>query len=183
MPAKKLITKDMILHAALDLLKTDGIESVNIKTLASRLHCSTQPVYLSFNGMDELRSELIPLAVREFEETIRSRQQDGTVRLFDMEYILFAKNEPKLFCFLFMRPNAFAEMKRMLLPIIETSITELMEMYKISHEAADRLHDHLWMHAHGIASMIATDFCDWDLKKVQNMLDESRRAFTREYEV
>lgn len=79
--------------------------------------------------------------------------------------------------------NAFYEMKRMLLPIIDRSIKELMENYKISYEEADCLHDHLWMHTHGIAAMIATDFCDWDLEKAGRMVKESIKAFTRKYEV
>lgn len=39
------------------------------------------------------------------------------------------------------------------------------------------------MHAHGIAAMIATDFCDWDMATVERMLDGCRRAFTQQYEV
>lgn len=82
-----------------------------------------------------------------------------------------------------MRSNAFEETKRMLLPIIENSITELMAFYNISHEEADLLHDHLWMHTHGIASMIATDFCLWNIDKVKYMLEECKKAFTKKYEV
>lgn len=52
MPAKKQITKDMILDAALTILKQDGMQAVNIKALAKTLNCSTQPVYLSFKGID-----------------------------------------------------------------------------------------------------------------------------------
>ncbi|WP_432628286.1 TetR/AcrR family transcriptional regulator [Brotaphodocola sp.] len=183
MPAKKLITREMILNAALKLLRERGFEAVNIKELAKELKCSTQPVYLSFTGMDELREELIPLAVKEFEEIMRNDSEKNEIRLYDMEYIHFAKREPKLFCFLFMRANAFAEIKRRLLPIIEQSVTEFMEIYQISHEQADDLHDHLWMHAHGIASMIATDFCDWDLEKVHRMIEECKTAFAGQYGV
>jgi len=39
MPAKKRITKDMILDAALSLLKKHGLDAVNIKALAGELHC------------------------------------------------------------------------------------------------------------------------------------------------
>lgn len=182
MPAKKQITREMILTAALRILKKQGFEAVNIKRLAKELKCSTQPVYLSFSGMDELREALIPLAVKEFETMMKKNSRDGIIRIYDMEYIHFAKSEPKLFCFLFMRANAFAEIKRTLFPIIEQSITELMDIYHIGHEEADYLHDHLWMHTHGIASMIATDFCDWDMAKVETMLKECKVAFTRKYE-
>lgn len=34
----------------------------------------------------------------------------------------------------------------------------------------------------GIASMIATNFCNWDMEKVDRMLAACKRAFTAEYE-
>lgn len=183
MPAKKQITRDMILSAALKILKEHGFEAVNIKELAWELKCSTQPVYLSFTGMEELKEALIPLAVKEFEDIMESYVKDGIIRLYDMQYINFAKNEPKLFSFLFMRENAFVQIKQTLIPIIEVSVNELMQTYHISHDEADYLHDNLWMHAHGIASMAATNFCDWNMEKVSRMLEECKSAFTRKYEV
>ena len=182
MPAKKQVTRDMILTAALQLLKEQGYAAVNIRQLAGALGCSTQPVYLSFAGMDELRAALTPLAAAEFAAYMKSRSADGVIRLYDSSYPRFAREPPQLFCFLFMRPNAFAEMKQTLLPMIEGAIAELMRTYHIDHAAADTLHDQLWMHAHGIAAMIATDFCDWDMQKVDRMLADCRRAFTQKYE-
>lgn len=183
MPAKKQITKEMILHSAFTILQKHGIDAVNVKTLAKELHCSTQPVYLSFDSMDALRSELIPFAINYFIDSVKCNNADNKICLYGPEYLHFAKTEPQLFCFLFMRPNAFNEMKQMLSSIMEASITELMNTYHISHEEADCLHDHLWMHAHGIASMIATNYCDWDIDKAERMLAECTRAFTQKYEV
>ena len=183
MPAKKQITKDMILAAALGLLKEQGYEAVNIRQLAKRLGCSTQPVYLSFSGMEALRRELISLAVAEFEAYMKSGSRDGAVCLYDMRYLYFSKDEPHLFRYLFMRPNAFLEIRQALMPMIEHSIGELMDTYRISHEEADILHDQLWMHAHGIASMTATHFCDWNMEKAGRMLADCRHAFTEKYEV
>ena len=57
-----------------------------------------------------------------------------------------------------------------------------MAAYHIGRKEADILHDQLWMHAHGIASMIATDFCDWNTDKVERMLADCKRAFTRKNE-
>ncbi|HUM83901.1 MAG TPA: helix-turn-helix domain-containing protein [Lachnospiraceae bacterium] len=182
MPAKKKVTKDMVLSAALELLREGGIGAVNVKALAQRLNCSTQPIYLSFPGMDELRSELTKEAVGFFIQKLQSR---GTspADLFGMSYICFAMEEKELFRYLFMRSNALSEIKEALAPMMEHSISELMAQYRISHEKADYLHDQLWMHTHGIASMIATDFCAWDTGKISQMLKDSRACFTREFEV
>ena len=78
--------------------------------------------------------------------------------------------------------HAFAEIKQALLPMIEGAIAELMNTYHIDHKGADFLHDQLWMHTHGIASMIATNFCNWDMAKVERMLADSRHAFTQKFE-
>ncbi len=182
MPARKQITKERILQAALSLLKEQGFEAVTIKQLAAELGCSTQPVYLSFTGMDELRNELIPLAMQEFEACMKNSSPDGIIRLYDLSYVEFARQEPRLFRFLFMRAGSFAEIKRSLLPLIERAVTHLMQTYSISHEQADWLHDQLWMHAHGIAAMTATDFCNWDMDKVRRMLEQCRLAFIEKSE-
>lgn len=172
----------MILSAALGLLREGGIEAVNVKALARRLNCSTQPIYLSFPGMDKLRSELTATAVGFFTRKLQSKDTSAG-DLFGMPYICFAMEEKALFRYLFMRPNALSEIKEALAPMMEHSISELMEQYHISHAKADYLHDQLWMHTHGIASMIATEFCDWDIEKIAQMLADSKICFTREFEV
>ena len=171
MPAKKQVTKEMILGAALRVLMEGGTEAVNVKSLAAELGCSTQPIYLSFDNMDALRKELIPTAVNKFVELMQKECGSTRVHLYGIEYICLARQQP-----------AFAEMKQVLLPIIDRTIDELMEQYHLDRAAADELHDQLWMHTHGIAAMIATDYCDWDMSKAQRMLNRCQKALVREYE-
>jgi len=181
MPAKKQVTKEKILSAALELLRKGGIEAVNVKMLAQELNCSTQPIYLSFPGMNELRTELTAKAVEFFMQKMKCADTSSP-DLFGMSYIHFAMTEKELFRYLFMRPNALSEIREALAPMMESSISELMERYHINHAEADYLHDQLWMHTHGIASMIATDFCVWDPVKIADMLKECRICFTQKYE-
>ena len=108
--------------------------------------------------------------------------KDQKVHLYGMAYVCFAKQQPELFRFLFMREKAFAEMKQALQPILDASVAELMEQQHLSRERADELHDQLWMHAHGIAAMIATDYCDWDLEKAERMLHDCQEALKKHYE-
>ena len=181
MPAKKQITRDMILSAAFEMLKTGGMDAVNVKALAKKLNCSTQPVYLSFASMDELRTELSTIAVDTFLEQIQS--DNTNTNLYGMAYIQFAQKEKELFRFLFMRQNAFLEMREALTPIMDRSISRIMQKYQIPYEEAHHFHDQLWVHTHGIASMIATGFCDWNMDKVEKMLAECEQYLSRKYEV
>ena len=179
MPAKKQITKEMILSAALEMLRSGGMDAVNVKSLARRLGCSTQPIYLSFDNMDALRGELSSLTVDTF---LKKMECDGgTGNLYGMAYIKFAKEEKELFRYLFMRQNSYAELREALLPIMHRSISMLMEEYHIDREEAHHFHDQLWVHTHGIASMIATGFCDWNMDRVQKMLAECRQYLSWKY--
>lgn len=182
MPAKKQITREKILEAALRLLREGGAEAVNIKALAHALHCSTQPIYLSFEKMEDLRLALVPLAVQQFAELLQA--ESGETRmpyLYDMTYIRLAAKEPQLFQFLFMRKNAFAETREALRGMTARAIEQFMRDYGLDYDEAHFLHDQLWMQAHGIASMLATGFCDWNMEKAERMLRETRSLLTEKY--
>ena len=179
MPARKQVPQKMILAAAMELLKSGGIDAVNVKAVARKLNCSTQPIYLSYDGIDSLRSELNTEAVNVFLH--RVEDTDSRLPLCGMSYIQFAQQEPQLFRFLFMRQNAFSELGNALTPVLESSISTLMEQYKICYEDAHFFHDQLWMLAHGIASMIATGFCTWEMTKVERMLHENEQCAARKY--
>ena len=116
--------------------------------------------------MDALRKALATEATNFF---IQEMAADGGADLYGMAYIRFAQQEKVLFRFLFLRQDAFEEVREALKPIMERSMTALMEEYHITHDQADYFHDQLWMHAHGIASMIATEFCHWNMEKVAGM--------------
>ena len=55
MPKPARITKDMIIEAAVDLIRESGYESINARTLAAKLHCSTQPVMYHFETIESLK--------------------------------------------------------------------------------------------------------------------------------
>ena len=58
MGRKTRITKEMIIEAAYELLDKEGMGAVQIKTIASKLNCSTQPISWQFGSMVELKKEL-----------------------------------------------------------------------------------------------------------------------------
>ena len=56
MPAKKVISKQNIVEAALKIVRKEGMEGLNMRSVSKECSCSTQPIYLSFTGMEELKS-------------------------------------------------------------------------------------------------------------------------------
>ena len=59
MPPKVKITKNDIVNTAVELVRKQGEQALNARTVASALGCSTQPVFSNFATMEELRGSII----------------------------------------------------------------------------------------------------------------------------
>ena len=46
------------------MLRDGGFSSVNARSVAKKLGCSTQPIYFSFKNMDELKTALTERAIQ-----------------------------------------------------------------------------------------------------------------------
>ena len=55
MPPKARITKNMVIEAAFETVREAGAESINARTIAQKLSCSTQPVMYHFKTMEQLK--------------------------------------------------------------------------------------------------------------------------------
>ena len=63
MPAARRISRDEIIDAAVEVLRDGGFSAVNARSVAKKLGCSAQPIYLSFKSMDELKTALTERAI------------------------------------------------------------------------------------------------------------------------
>ena len=57
MPPKPRINKQMILDASFEIVREQGHEMINARTIAEKLGCSTQPVMYHFKTIGEIREE------------------------------------------------------------------------------------------------------------------------------
>ncbi len=78
MPPRSKVTKDMIVQAAVEVVRQKGFENVNARTVAGQLHCSTQPVMYHFATIDSLKRAAYSEADRMHTEYLTSipREQD-----------------------------------------------------------------------------------------------------------
>ena len=72
MPAAKRISKEAIIDAAEAVLRTGGFEAINARSVAKALGCSTQPIYLTFRNMEELKSALTQRAIEQHTRRVRA---------------------------------------------------------------------------------------------------------------
>ena len=55
MPPKAKISKEMILNTVLDITRESGFETVNARSIANKLQCSTRPIFTCYENMEELK--------------------------------------------------------------------------------------------------------------------------------
>ena len=58
MPTKIRISKDMILDAAFEIVRQEGMEKLSNRELANKLKCSIRPIYYQFENVEEMQKEL-----------------------------------------------------------------------------------------------------------------------------
>lgn len=98
MPAAKRISKEAIIDAAAAVLRIGGFEAINARSVAKALGCSTQPIYLSFRNMEELKSALTQRAIeqhtRRVRESLRAHEGcDSRYSSYGMGFVQFAAQE------------------------------------------------------------------------------------------
>lgn len=177
MPPKAKFTKEEILSAALDIVRSKGIDALTARLLADALNSSPRPIFTVFAGMDEIVREVIFKAKALYAEYVRRGltcvpQFKGV----GVQYILFAIEEPKLFQLLFMNERGSVPPLCEVLQLIEDSFEEILasitNAYGFDRDTALRLYYHMWIYSHGIATLCATKMCSFTAEDISRMLTE-----------
>ena len=178
MPPKIKVTKEDIVNAALDIVRCDGVDSINARNVASKLGCSTQPVFSNFATIEELRFAVTEKAGRIFEEYLKREEESGEYPLYKasgMAYIRFAKEEKELFKLLYMRNRQSETISTD--SVVNNKTEELV--YRNTGLVGDDnkfFHLEMWAYVHGIATMLATDFIDLEWELISKMLTDSYQS-------
>ncbi len=97
MPKQK-ITKEMVVNAAFELARSEGMEQVLVKNIAGKLGCSVQPIYSYCKNMEGLRRDVIKQAERFIQEYLIAHiDKSDLFRSTGQAYIQIAKDEPNIF--------------------------------------------------------------------------------------
>ncbi len=174
MPPKCKFTRDEITRAALTLTRKAGPDGLTARALADALGCSVKPIFGLFKNMEEVQGAVQSAAQDLYQSYLAADMAAGKYppyKASGMGYIRFAREEKELFRLLFMcdrkgePPEPGREMD-VILPVI-------MKNTGLSREKAERFHLEMWIFVHGIASMIATSYLDWEMETVSEVLTDA----------
>ena len=161
MPTKIRISKDMILDAAFEIVRKDGMEKLSNRELASKLKCSIRPIYYQFENVEEMQKELYMKIEQYFYKFLLDNMIEGIpqYKQVGINYIRFAKKEKKLFQTLFMSdigltPDAFVAKDGEDYKQIEKLIRKSANL---KEEDIKDFHTKMWIFCHGIATLVAND--------------------------
>ena len=173
MPTNVRITKDMILDTAFDIARSGGLKDVSNREIASRLGCSIRPIYYQFKNTDELKGELYAKIEKYFYTYLMDNMRDDIppYKQVGINYIRFAREESDLFRILFMSETNLLPMG--FVTKDEDDFRELAKFIKFSTKLSDddikTFHVRMWLFAHGIASLVASNtvvFSDTQIEKL-----------------
>ena len=178
MPAKKQITKAIISEKSFDYVRRKGIDALNMRDVAKECKCSTQPIYLAYKGIDELKQDIAQRAYEEFNNCLLKEIKSGKYpeyKAIGIGYIRFAIEERELFKYLFMR-NRSKDKGGVEQNSFDGGIMTIMKNYGLYKDDAVTLHAEMWIFVHGIATMIATDYLDWDFETINRMITDAYKG-------
>jgi AcrR family transcriptional regulator len=174
MPPKTKVTKEMILDASFAIIRKQGHENLNARSIAKYLNCSTQPILYNFKTIDEIREAVYVIADEYHTEYIMPKENDRDPFLtLGLNYIRFAYEERNLFRFLFQSDKFSGKDMNSLLndPELGQIIDVMRKELGVSGTKAKQLFMSFFCAAHGMASLLGNNAMEYDEKQCKKMLE------------
>ena len=157
MPPKSKYTKEEIANEALELIREQGYDSLNARSLASRLGISTMPLFHSYENMDEIKKAATELGLAKYNKYMEdARKSENPFRSVGQAYINFACDEPELFRMFFMSPTSKIAGLSDVDPNTAPTVDIASQILDGNRDAGGQLLFEMWIFVHGIATLAVT---------------------------
>lgn len=172
MARKKEIDKQRILDAAYKLAVRGGIESLTARNIAKAVNCSTQPIYLEFENMQDLRNQVLARISDELKSNTLQQNFTGEPLIdLDLSYLYFAKEHVDLFRAMFVDGKFGNQM------IVDTLMGLGIEKFKQQFDAeqySDERLKHIvianWIAATGLATLLINKMANFTQAQMVSVL-------------
>ena len=169
---KKEIDKQRILDAAYKLAVRCGIESLTARNIAKAVNCSTQPIYLEFKNMQDLRNQVLARISDELKSNTLQQNFTGEPLIdLDLSYLYFAKEHVDLFRAMFVDGKFGNQM------IVDTLMGLGLEKFKQQFDAEQFSEERLnhivisnWIAATGLATLLINKMANFTQAQMISVL-------------
>lgn len=173
MARRKEISKQRIFNAAYKLALKNGIDSLTARNIAKAVNCSTQPIYLEFKNMGDLRMQVLKQMVHKLETTtLQQVYVDRPLIDFDLSYIDFAADSPALFKSIFIDGkfgNNFVN--HIMMNLGTQKLGKEINLDQFSTEHVNNMVTSNWINVNGLALMAINGMLNLDQDQIVNLLE------------
>ena len=175
------VTKERILSAAIDLVRSGGPSAITARSLCTRLDCGANAIFSSFGSIQGVRD-----AIREEARKLyRKRVGDGFAlnppfKGFGVAFIWFAMDEPHLFSMIMesqSQPASYKEYIDSYVGFKAESLSAIADTFGLHGKDAEMLYYQLILVAMGLASTCTCGKSPLTIPQVSEILGKNVRAF------
>ena len=175
------VTKERILSASLDLVRSGGLSALTARSLCARLDCGANAIFSSFGSIQGVRD-----AVREEARKLyRKRVGDGFAlnppfKGFGIAFIWFAMDEPHLFSMIMesqSQPASYKDYIDSYVGFKAESLSAIADTFGLHGKDAETLYYQLILVAMGLASTCTNGRSPLTIPQVSEILGKNVRAF------
>lgn len=152
---KKVYKKQHILAAAENLLIEKGFSAITARRVAEYMGISTQPIYLEFKNMEELKLTLLKTVYEGLEREFFSiARTSNSLANFGISHIELARAKSNLYIALFVDQHSYGkELHQLSFNSFKKTIQSEVEYTNVSQEQLENVHLNLWIIAIGMATL------------------------------
>lgn len=174
MVRKKIYTKEHILKATWEVVATEGFSGFTARNIAKKMGISTQPIYLEFKNMNDLKETLLEEIYKYLADEIFPQKVTGdTVFDLGINYIRFAQKEHRLYVALFIEDYGGGQkMHDFSSNYFEQLIKNHPKYQHLSSEYIEALHTNLWITVTGMSTLMSSGIISPTDEQIVDMMQE-----------
>lgn len=187
MPSSPKVQKETILETALAMLLRDGYASINIKTVAKELGCSTQPISRQFGSMEGFRKELLSYCIGHMTTffSVEGERASEIVAGIAKGYVSLAFDCPNLYKYFYMSEHEEEKFGVLAAAVrseqYERIVVMLQKEYQMPEGYAREYINNLNFYVHGIASYAVVGYTELSKQEVMDRVQGVSEALLRNW--
>lgn len=149
MPKAVFFNKERITKAVIDIIRTDGSETLTSRAIGKRIGCSVSPLFREYKNMEEIHADARKAAEKIFTDYLAdSVDYEPAFKEFGIRLIRFSREEPNLFHYLFLEKGGSSEVAH---DIARECLKQTAASFGLTSEQTEQIFDQEWTFACGLA--------------------------------
>ena len=170
MPRKEQFTREMIIEAAIQMVRKHGPESIKARDLGDYMGCSSRPFFTAFRNMEDLVDAAREEAAQRFLQQVRTARDTPNdlpaAKRMGICIVQFARKDPNLYKFIHWTGGKMLDVEE----LSHIMATQYQTDYQLSDEDAIAFFDHMMIFNMGLCSLIVNGVRHFSDEEVNQIL-------------